>query len=199
VETNTMTPGVLSGAPESGSPDPVTFRAAADKSARRYWMVRVGFGLIWGIDATLKWLPGFRDHYLSMIQMAGRGQPQWLAPWFHFWVAVIRPAPGLMAVLIALAETAICLSLIFGIAQRAGFAVGIGLSVMIWAVGEGFGGPYVSGATDIGCAIMYAALFAALLIAVPRSVRATARSVDSWMVGRRPGLAPLTFITRPRG
>jgi hypothetical protein len=36
------------------------------------------------IDAVLKWLPGFRSGYLSMISSAGQGQPGWLHPWFSF-------------------------------------------------------------------------------------------------------------------
>jgi hypothetical protein len=28
------------------------------QAVRRYWIVRLLFGAIWGIDATLKWLPG---------------------------------------------------------------------------------------------------------------------------------------------
>jgi thiosulfate dehydrogenase (quinone) large subunit len=165
-------------------------------NVRRYWLVRLGFGLVWGIDATLKWLPGFRDNYLMMIRASGQGQPSWLVPFFHFWASAIQPDPGLFAVLTALAETGICLSLLLGIAQRAGFIFGAVFGVLIWAVGEGFGGPYVSGATDIGCAIMYSVLFAALLLAVPRATRATAPSLDSRMIARWPALAPLTFIQR---
>jgi thiosulfate dehydrogenase (quinone) large subunit len=188
--------------PEISEPGhaPVADRPAGPQNVRRYWLVRVAFGLIWAIDATLKWLPGFRDSYLSMIKMSARGQPSWLAPFFHFWVSAVRPAPGLFAVLTALAETAICLSLLLGIAQRAAFAFGAVLGLVIWGVGEGFGGPYGSGSTDIGCAIMYSVLFAALLLAVPRSVRAAAPSVDSRLVSRWPRLAPLTFISAgPRG
>jgi nitrite reductase (NO-forming) len=167
-------------------------------NVRRHWMVRLGFGLIWGIDATLKWLPGFRDNYLTMIRSTAQGQPSWLLPFFHFWARAVQPAPGLFAILTALAETAICLSLLLGIAQRAGFIFGAVFGVLIWAVGEGFGGPYMSGATDIGCAIMYSVLFIALLLAVPRSIRATAPSLDSGMVVRWPALAPLTFIQPSR-
>ena len=163
-----------------------------------YWIVRLGFGLIWGIDATLKWLPGFRDGYLMMIRGSAEGQPSWLLPFFHFWARAVAPAPGLFAVLTAVAETAVCLSLLLGIAQRAGFIFGAGLGLLIWAVGEGFGGPYVSGATDIGCAIMYSVLFAALLLAVPRATRAAAPSLDSAMVARWPALAPLTFLRHGR-
>ena len=167
--------------------------APTAQAVQRYWIVRLLFGVIWGIDATLKWLPGFRDQYLSMIQAAGQGQPSWLAPFFHVMTSAVRPAPGLFAILTALAETAICLSLLLGVAQRAGFAFGAAFSVLIWAAGEGFGGPYGTGSTDIGCAIMYTVLFAALLLAVPRGIRAAAPSLDAGLVRRWPRLAPLTF------
>jgi thiosulfate dehydrogenase (quinone) large subunit len=163
-----------------------------------YWAVRLAFGLIWGIDATLKWLPGFRDNYLMMIRASAQGQPSWLLPFFHFWARAVAPAPGLFAMLTAVAETAVCLCLLLGIAQRAGFIFGAVLGLVIWAVGEGFGGPYVSGATDIGCAIMYSVVFAALLLAVPRATRAAAPSLDSAMVARWPALAPLTFLRHGR-
>src|SRR6201999_479683 len=88
---------------------------------RRYFWVRVGFGLLWAIDATFKWLPGFRHDYLPMIRSSAQGQPAWLGFWFHFWLRTSSAAPTTVAVLIALAETAICLSLVLGVAQRVGF------------------------------------------------------------------------------
>jgi thiosulfate dehydrogenase (quinone) large subunit len=169
---------------------------AGTRAVRRYWIIRLLFGVIWGIDATLKWLPGFRDQYLSMIQAAGQGQPSWLAPFFHVMTDAVRPAPGLFAILTALAETAICLSLLLGVAQRAGFAFGAAFSLLIWGAGEGFGGPYMRGSTDIGCAIIYTVLFAALLVAVPRGVRAAAPGLDRRLARRWPKLAPLTFGVR---
>jgi thiosulfate dehydrogenase (quinone) large subunit len=179
----------------AGAPQPAVPVASA-QAVRRYWIIRLLFGVIWGIDATLKWLPGFRDQYLSMIQAAGQGQPSWLTPFFHVMADAVRPAPGLFAILTALAETAICLSLLLGVAQRAGFAFGAAFSLLIWGTGEGFGGPYMSGSTDIGCAIMYTVLFAALLVAVPRGVRAAAPGLDRRLARRWPKLAPLTFGVR---
>jgi hypothetical protein len=41
--------------------------------------LRISFGIIWLIDAILKWLPGFRSGHISMISSAGQGQPGWLA------------------------------------------------------------------------------------------------------------------------
>jgi thiosulfate dehydrogenase (quinone) large subunit len=178
-------------------PGPAPVPAPDGRAIRRYWIIRLLFGAIWGIDATLKWLPGFRDQYLSMVQAAGQGQPSWLAPFFHFMVSAVRPAPGLFAILTALAETAICLSLLLGVAQRAGFIFGGAFAVLIWGAGEGFGGPYGMGSTDIGCAIMYTVLFVALAVAVPRAVRAAAPSLDAGLVRRWPRLAPLTFRTAP--
>jgi nitrite reductase (NO-forming) len=186
--------GTLQRAESRSSGDTVGGSSAGPQNVRRYWVVRLPFGVIWGIDATLKWLPGFRDHFLMMIQMSGQGQPSWLAPFFHFAASAVRPAPGLFAILTALAETAICLSLLLGIGQRAGFVFGAVFGLAIWGAGEGFGGPYMSGSTDIGCAVMYSVLFVALLLAVPRAVRAAAPSLDSRLVRRWPRLAPLTFI-----
>jgi thiosulfate dehydrogenase (quinone) large subunit len=186
--------GTLRRAAAHDEDNPVVAGPAGPQNVRRYWIVRLLFGLIWAIDATFKWLPGFRDNFLSMIQMSGQGQPSWLAPFFHFAASAVRPAPGLFAVLTAVAETAICLSLLFGIAQRAGFIFGGIFALSIWAAGEGFGGPYGNGSTDIGCAVMYSVLFAALLLAVPRAVRAAAPGLDARIVRRWPRLAPLTFL-----
>lgn len=159
-------------------PQPLPLLQVDSGVVRRYWSVRTVFGLIWAIDATLKWLPGFRHGYLSMVKESGDGQPGWLSGWFSFWTHLVTHSPTTFAVLIALAETAICLSLLFGIAQRLGFAFGTVFALLIWGVGEGFGGPYMSGATDIGCAIMYSLLFVGLWLAVPRSIRAAAPSID---------------------
>jgi hypothetical protein len=53
--------------------------------------LRVAFGAIWSIDATLKWLPGFRATYMSTIMGIANGQPAWLKPWFRFWVDLQHP------------------------------------------------------------------------------------------------------------
>ena len=161
--------------PIAAAAQPVLDVAAA---GRRYSFVRIGFGLIWAIDATLKWLPGFRNGFGDMISDAGQGQPGWLAPWFRFWSSAVGHDPALFAIFTALAETAICFSLLFGVLQRVGFVFGAIFSTLIWAVGEGFGGPYMSGATDIGCAVIYTVVFIALWAAVPRVIRQAAPALD---------------------
>jgi nitrite reductase (NO-forming) len=125
--------------------------------------LRVSFGLIWLVDASLKWLPGFRAEYLATIQGAANGQPDWLQPWFRFWIAVQGHGPTMWAYVIALTETLMALAVVLGFARKLTYVAGAVFSLLIWSVPEGFGGPYVSGATDIGTAIVYAFVFLGLL------------------------------------
>jgi len=52
---------------------------------------------------------------------------------------------------------------IAGFARKITYIAAAGFSVLIWATAEGFGGPYTSGASDIGTAIIYALVFMCLL------------------------------------
>jgi nitrite reductase (NO-forming) len=125
--------------------------------------LRITFGIIWLIDATLKWLPGFRSGYMSTIMGEAQGQPGWLQPWFHFWIRFQHPDATFLAYLVAVAETLIAVALIAGFARKLTYLSAILFSLLIWATAEGFGGPYTSGASDIGTAIIYAVVFAGLL------------------------------------
>jgi nitrite reductase (NO-forming) len=125
--------------------------------------LRIGFGVIWLIDAVLKWLPGFRTGYMDTIMGIRDGQPGWLRWWFDFWISLQHPAATFFWALVATAETLIALALIFGLARKATYIAAIVFSVLIWSTAEGFGGPYTSGSSDIGTAIIYAVVFAGLL------------------------------------
>ena len=61
------------------------------------------------------------------------------------------------------AETLIAVALITGFARKVTYIAAIVFSVLIWSTAEGFGGPYTSGASDIGTAVIYAVVFAGLL------------------------------------
>jgi nitrite reductase (NO-forming) len=91
------------------------------------------------------------------------GQPGWTRWWFDFWINLQHPAITFFWALVAAVETLIALALIFGFARKITYIAAIVFSVLIWATAEGFGGPYTSGASDIGTAIIYAVVFAALL------------------------------------
>jgi uncharacterized membrane protein YphA (DoxX/SURF4 family) len=127
------------------------------------YSLRFTFGAIWLIDAVLKWLPGFRSGYLGMISGAGKGQPGWLHGWFSFWTNLQSPHPGFYVYLVAVLETLVALAVLFGVARKVSYIAAAAFSVVIWAVAEGFGGPYASGASDIGTAIIYALVFVCLL------------------------------------
>jgi nitrite reductase (NO-forming) len=125
--------------------------------------LRIAFGVIWLIDAALKWLPGFRAGYMGSIMGIRDGQPGWLRPWFTFWINLQHPDAALFAYLVAVIETLIAVALIAGFARKCTYIAATVFSVLIWATAEGFGGPYTSGAADIGTAIIYALVFAGLL------------------------------------
>jgi len=152
-------------------------------------VVRITFGVVWLIDASLKWLPGFRSSFAEQIQQAADGQPAWLHGWFTFWIGLLEPRAALFAVLVAVIETGIALSLILGFARKTTYVLAIGFTVLIWATAEGFGGPYVSGASDIGTAVIYAVVFLALLVieadAEPSRFTIDARLERRWPSWRR--------------
>ena len=125
--------------------------------------LRVSFGVIWLIDAMLKWLPGFRASYMDTIMGEADGQPGWLMPWFRFWIDLQHPGPAFFAYTVAVVETLIALALIAGFARKVTYVGAIVLSLLIWGTAEGFGGPYTAGAADVGTALIYALVFAALL------------------------------------
>jgi nitrite reductase (NO-forming) len=133
--------------------------------------VRLLFGVIFGIDAVLKWLPGYRHTYIGQLKSAASGQPSWLHGWFQFWIHVQSAAPGWFATMTGLTETGLALCLLLGLARRAGYTIGAIYTLLIWAVGEGFGGPYTAGSTDVGTGIVYALLFITLLAFAPPARR----------------------------
>jgi nitrite reductase (NO-forming) len=125
--------------------------------------LRITFGVIWLIDAVLKWLPGFRSGYMSTIMGEAQGQPGWLRPWFSWWITFQHPRAMLLAYLVAITETLIAVALITGFARKVTYLSAIAFSLLIWSTAEGFGGPYTSGAADIGTAVIYAVVFGGLL------------------------------------
>src|SRR5947209_6215411 len=52
---------------------------------RRVELLRILFGVVWAIDAYLKWQPAFISGYADSVAEGAQGQPSWLRPWFRFW------------------------------------------------------------------------------------------------------------------
>jgi uncharacterized membrane protein YphA (DoxX/SURF4 family) len=161
-------------------------------------ILRLAFGVAWTINAVLKWLPGYRSSYLSQLKAVAPGQPSFLHGWFHFWITLQSGTPSLWADLTGVTETAIALVLLLGVARRPGYLLGAGYMLLVWAVGEGFGGPYVSGSTDVGAGIIYTLLFLTLFVVSPPA-RDERLSVDRLLARHHPGwerFADLSFARR---
>ena len=166
----------------SAQPGSVARRRASPMVSTAAGM-RIAFGIVLAIDAVLKWLPGFRSTYVSQLKQAAQGQPAFLHGWFHFWISLSEKVPNLFVDLAAVTETALAAVLLLGIARRVGYLGGAAYMLMVWAVGEGFGHPYSSGATDIGTGIIYTLLFLTLYFhAAP--ARDDRLSLDRRLVGR---------------
>lgn len=124
---------------------------------------RIAFGAIWLIDAGFKWQSGFAHRFRDMVNAAGQGQPSWLHWFYTLTHNVFTPHPYVWAYAIASIETLIGLALILGFARKATYVLTVLTGIGIWAVAEGFGGPYNPGSTDIGAAVMYAVVALGLL------------------------------------
>src|SRR5207247_6948112 len=111
--------------------------------------LRVGFGVVWLVDAILKWLPGFRSEYLDALKEGSQGQSRWLNGWFDFWINLQQSNTTFFAYLVAVIETLIAVALILGFARKVTYLAAIVFSLLMWSTAEGFGGPYTSGSSAI--------------------------------------------------
>lgn len=144
---------------------------------------RVTFGVIWAVDAYLAWRPEFAAHYFGYLQNASNGQPSWLKWWFAMWLAVVAAATPLFVWLTRLVETLLAVALLSGFARKTTYRVGALFSLLVWATGEGFSGPYVLGAANLGPALVYVLVFGALLLC-DRVAGRTRYSVDYYLEKR---------------
>jgi uncharacterized membrane protein YphA (DoxX/SURF4 family) len=128
-------------------------------------VLRIAFGVIWAVDASLKWQPAFRANFQQILSGVADGQPGFLSWWFGLWQFVVSGRAPIFAILTASTETYLAVALLTGFARRFTYSVGILYGLFVWSVAEGFGGPYMPGTTtDVGAAIIYSLLFIALLL-----------------------------------
>jgi len=143
--------------------------------------IRIILGIVWLIDGSLKFQPGFVDSFSGLIKSAG--QPGWLQPWFNFWynVTVGNAAPFVYG--IGILEISLGVALVLGVVRKLAYMGGLILSLLIWAVPEGFGGPYGPGSTDIGTGIAYSFVFLSLIII--NAMSGTSKYSLDYLVERR--------------
>jgi thiosulfate dehydrogenase (quinone) large subunit len=151
-------------------------------------IARIIFGLVWAVAALLQWLPQFQHTFVAQVAAAKEGQLGFIQSWISFWANLVSVNPLLFARILATTESAIAILLILGLFSNLTSIVGIFLSLGIWSIPEGFGGPYLPGqSTDIGTAFPYAILFLVLLcLSAGRYY-----GVDAWLT---PRLGRLGFL-----
>ena len=139
------------------------FRAIFSPSVRTT-ALRILFGSIWMADGLLRFLPGtYSQLSYYLVVMIEDGQPPWLMGWFSFWTGIIQGSPAFWWYGFGVIELALGFCLFTGFLRRPVYLLGLALSLFLWTVPQGFGGPYGPGSTDMGTGILYAAIFLALL------------------------------------
>ncbi len=92
--------------------------------AARVALIRIVFGLIWTVDAWLKWQPDFAAGFKDSIVQGAKHQAAFLKPWFDFRIHVATLNPAVLASLTTILETLIAISLLLGLARRPMYLVG---------------------------------------------------------------------------
>lgn len=157
--------------PAASGPDPVA-------------LARVLFGLLWAFDAFWKWHPYFFNHFLDFLAAGQQHQPAWIVAYIGLFVHLIRAVgPHLAALLTAILETLIAVSLITGRWLALFAPLGALFSLGIWTTAEGWGGPYARGVTGspdslIGTAIIYFFVFLFVIVAYDALPRRRARAAS---------------------
>lgn len=133
-------------------------------SKRAFAFLRIAFGAVWAVDACFKWSTVFLGGLTGYLTNALAGQPQFAQAWINIWLSIVSSHPHFFAILVALIETILAISLISGFSTRAAIILGSVFAFLLWSLPEGFGGPYMPGATDVGASIIYIFVFASLWI-----------------------------------
>jgi nitrite reductase (NO-forming) len=159
--------------------------------------LRAVFGLVWALNAYLTYRSEFAGHYVGYLHNAATNQPDWLAPWFDFWIDLVTPHASLFIWATRIIETLIAIGLLLGIARKTTYVVGALFSLLIWSTAEGFSGPYTSGATNLGPALVYVLLFIGLILSERERGR-TPYSVDYYIEHKWPGWRRFSELASPR-
>ncbi|MFT4262016.1 MAG: hypothetical protein QM572_01415 [Nocardioides sp.] len=128
-------------------------------------LARIGFGMLWAIDASFKWMPGFIGGHTLADQFAKATTIH--TPVVHQMLELNKAFAAAdaqaFAVTIAVVETIVAIMLILGVASRAAFIGSALLSLGIWIGAEGMHLPWYSpGQTDLGPSAGY--VFASLAL-----------------------------------
>jgi uncharacterized membrane protein YphA (DoxX/SURF4 family) len=159
---------------------------------------RLLLGVAWLTDGILKFTSGFVNDFLTSVQASQANAPGWLSGWFNFWATQAASNATLIVSTVGVLEVSLGLALLFGFMRKIAYLGGVVLGLLIWAVPEGFGGPYQSGAggTDIGTGIIYAIAFLGLIV-INASYGPSRFSLDFYIERRFPAWAKVAEFVRP--
>ena len=159
-------------------------------------VARVAFGLVWLVDGLMKFVWLAPSDVVTIVQTSGQGQPAWLAPWFNFWGELVSSNPAFMLYGVGSWELILGFMLVFGFMRKLSYLSGVLLSLMIWSIDEGFGGPYGPGSTDIGAAVIYVFVYLSL-IALESSGASSRLTLDSLIEKRNKGWRRISEFAGP--
>ncbi|MGC8703725.1 MAG: hypothetical protein ACP5RV_12470 [Thiomonas sp.] len=128
---------------------------------------RIALGVFFAINLGLHFNAQYAAQFAANARHAAlaAGQPHWLG----VWVDAVLPGMAAVGMSKAVAllfgiEALLTVGLLIGWGFPALAWVGLVYELFLWSVLGGLGGPYTSGATDPGTAIVYALGFALLLL-----------------------------------
>ncbi len=159
---------------------------------------RLLVGLAWLVDGVLKFTSGFVNNFLDSVSASQANAPSWLSGWFSFWATQATSNATLIVYTVGILEVVLGLALLLGLLRKVAYLGGVVLALLIWAVPEGFGGPYQSGSggTDIGTGIIYAIAFLGLIV-INATYGPSRFSLDYYIERRFPRWARWAEFGRP--
>jgi len=162
-------------------------------------ILRVLMGIVWLVDGALKFYSGYAGSFVTQLQNNQAANPSWLHGWFQFWINATTPNPTAVVYTVGVFELAVGVALVLGVMRKIAYSGGILLGLMIWTIGEGFGGIFMTITpltTDIGTGIIYSfALFGLVLINAAHGV--SRYSLDYYIERVFPGWARLAEFGTP--
>ena len=123
--------------------------------------LRTALGLLWILDGVLQLQPAmFSPTFLrEQIGMAGMGLPHQVATMYGAFSTLLGGHPLVWELVLAASEIAVGTGIVVGRAPRLTLGASVVLGLVVWGVGEGFGGLFAPGTSMLtgapGSALLY--------------------------------------------